>query len=278
MSGAEEWPLWHAGRVLPGNARVVSAADPGFLFGEGVFTTLAWRAGRPELLQLHLARLCGSIRDLYGQGPALSAELELRRGVAELGRELAQRPAVLRLNWSPGAPGDAATVLVQSRALPDAPAAAVRLGIELGLRVPRGDALERHKHFNRLAKRRALAAAEARGEFDALLLTTDDCVLEATRASAIAVLDGQALTPGLDSGCLPGIARGLLVEHGEVTEGELPLAELPRFEEFFLCSSVRGVVPVRGLGGRGKTLPGVSGMHFARVFDAWERLRRAADA
>ena len=277
MSGPGDWPLWHAGEVLPGDARVVSAADPGFLFGEGLFTTLVWRDGRPELLHLHLARLCGSIRALYGQASALSAERVLRRGVAELGRVLGERCAVLRLSWSPGAQGHGATALVHSRALPERPAA-VRLGVEHGLRVPAGDALEQHKHFNRLAKRRAQAAAEVRGEFDALLLTTDDRVLEATRASVIAVLDGKARTPRLESGCLPGIARGLLVEHGEVSEGDFSLNDLPRAEELILCSTVRGILPVLEVSGLGKTLPGASGMHFSRIFDAWNRLSRAAGA
>ena len=75
------------------------------------------------------------------------------------------------------------------------------------------------------------------------------------------VLDSVVHTPPLDSGCLAGITRELVLEWCaadgvEVVEQALPLDVLARADEVFLTSSIKDVFPVSAVDGRALTAPG----------------------
>ncbi len=54
--------------------------------------------------------------------------------------------------------------------------------------------------------------------------------------------DGERLhTPPLDTGCLAGVTRALLLERLDIAETHLPVEELPSVSEAFLASSTRTV-------------------------------------
>ena len=68
-------------------------------------------------------------------------------------------------------------------------------------------------------------------------------------------------TPPLDSGCLAGITRELLLEWCaadgvEVVEEALPLDVLTRADEVFITSSIKDVFPVSAVDGRVLPTPG----------------------
>ena len=69
------------------------------------------------------------------------------------------------------------------------------------------------------------------------------------------VQDGELLTPDLESGCLPGIAREAVLELARgagipTREEPLPRARLTACREVFLTNSAAGVVPVTRLDDR----------------------------
>ena len=85
------------------------------------------------------------------------------------------------------------------------------------------------------------------------------------------VVDGVVRTPPLDSGCLAGITRELVLEWCaadgvEVVEEALPLDVLTRADEVFLTSSIKDVFPVSALDGRALPAPGPV---TARVQSVW---------
>ena len=97
---------------------------------------------------------------------------------------------------------------------------------------------------NVLARREA----ERAGADDAILLNTRDRVAEATGANLVVLLDGSLLTPPVEDGALPGIARGVLIEAGLLRTASLRHDELKRAEAMFLCNSlsIRGVASLDG--------------------------------
>jgi len=115
--------------------------------------------------------------------------------------------------------------------------------------------------FARLEARRA-------GADDALFLTVDGHLSEATSANIFLVRGGDAgagelATPALACAILPGTTRTwLLGWAGRVglapVEGWLTAADLADADEAFLCSSVAGVLPVTRFDGRpiGSGAPG----------------------
>jgi branched-chain amino acid aminotransferase len=96
--------------------------------------------------------------------------------------------------------------------------------------------------------------AHERGFDDALLLNERGEVSECTSANIWAVQGNRVSTPGLASGCLPGVTRGVLLEEIrvpglELGEKCLMPAELESADEVFITSSTRELLPVVGIQG-----------------------------
>ena len=74
-------------------------------------------------------------------------------------------------------------------------------------------------------------------------------MVEASRANIFCVKDGIFYTPFLESGCLEGITRGIMLKvikahRKKCVEAALTPGELLRADEIFLTNSIGGVMPV----------------------------------
>jgi branched-chain amino acid aminotransferase len=256
--------LWVNGRLEPAEGRHLSAFDRGFQLGDGVFETLRARAGRPTELAEHLARLR---RSAGGLDIELDAGLEdrLARGIAELlaadGLDEPDGDASIRITLSRGAvtsrgllPAEATapTVVIQAWPVTPPPLGHLEDGLRLVASAVRRDpasplaALKTTSRadyvFARLEARRA-------GADDALFLTIDGRLSEATSANLFLVRGAELATPSLDCAILPGTTRTWIL-HWAVgvglvpVEGSLTPADLAAAGEAFLCSSVAGILPV----------------------------------
>jgi branched-chain amino acid aminotransferase len=94
----------------------------------------------------------------------------------------------------------------------------------------------------------ALAEAKRRGASEAVLADTQGRLSECTGSNVFVVVDGVALTPSLDTGCLAGVTRELVLEWGaevaQLSEAHLPYDVLETADEVFITSSTRDVHPV----------------------------------
>ena len=103
----------------------------------------------------------------------------------------------------------------------------------------------------------ALRIASQRGATEALFGDTRGRLSEGT-GSNIFWVDGATLcTPPLDTGCLAGVTRGLVMERLEVVERHLPVTALPGVSEAFLTSTTRLVQSIGSVDGT--ALPVVDG-------------------
>jgi para-aminobenzoate synthetase/4-amino-4-deoxychorismate lyase len=68
-------------------------------------------------------------------------------------------------------------------------------------------------------------------------------VVETTIGNLVVHLDGRWLTPPLDSGCLPGVGRAVLLDEGLVEEGEIAVERLPDADAIEVVNAVRGRRP-----------------------------------
>jgi len=55
--------------------------------------------------------------------------------------------------------------------------------------------------------------------------------------------NGRGLTPPVSCGLLPGVFRNWLVDHGELTEEVLTVADIYEADSVFLINSVRKWIP-----------------------------------
>jgi branched-chain amino acid aminotransferase len=256
--------VWVDGALLPADGLHLSAFDRGFQLGDGVFETLRARAGHPTELAEHLARLRRSASGLDIELGA-SLEADLARGIAELltaaGMDGRDADASIRITVSRGAvtsrgllPAETATptVVIQAWPVPPPPAGHLELGLHLVSSTVRRDPtnpLVTLKTTSRADYVFARLEARRAGADDALFLTVDGRLSEATSANIFLVRGAELATPGLDCAILPGTTRtwilGWAVAAGlNPFEGSLLPADLAAADEAFLCSSVAGILPV----------------------------------
>ncbi|AEW97648.1 MULTISPECIES: aminotransferase class IV [Streptomycetaceae] len=268
--------IWIDGALRAAAEATVSVLDHGLTVGDGVFETVKTVAGTAFALDRHVARLARSARGLGLPEPDGD---RVRRACAEV---VAANPAPLgrlRITYTGGVSplgsdrGEAGATLVVALAptTPHPPATAV-------VTVPwaRNDkgALTGLKTTSYAENVLALARAKERGATEALFANTRGHLCEGTGSNVFVVVGGELLTPPLDSGCLAGITRQLVLEWTGAREAELPMEILREAEEVFLTSTVRDVQGVHRVDDR--DLPGTPGPVTAKAMRVFAE-RAAAD-
>jgi branched-chain amino acid aminotransferase len=257
--------VWVDGRLAAADEPVLSAFDRGFQLGDGVFETLRARGGRPTELDEHVARLGQSAG---GLGIPLPADVatSLRQAIDELlVAEHLNGPdgdASIRITVSRGAylgrgllPPDehpAPTIVVQAWPVPPTPAHHLEIGLHLVVSAVRRDPespLNALKTTSRADYVHSRIQARAAGADDALFLTIDGYLSEATSANVFVVRGDTVATPSLACAILAGTTREWILHWaGSVglrpEEGLLTVRHLAEADEAFLSSSVAGILPV----------------------------------
>lgn len=260
------------GSLVERGEAVVSVFDHGFTVGDGVFETLKVVRGVPFALSRHLERLTASARTLGAVLPDLGHVREAVAMVIAANTEELGELARLRITWTSGsAPlgSDRAdvppTLVVATMRQQPWPPTTSAITIP-GIRNPRS-LLAGAKSTSYAENVVALARAHAAGASEAILGTVDGLVSEGTGSNVVLVLDGEAITPTLASGCLPGITRALVIAWLGVVERDVPLEALAEASEVMLVSSTRDVHPVTWLDGR-ECAPGPIGARMREEFTA----------
>jgi 4-amino-4-deoxychorismate lyase len=233
-----------AGRgVVDPREPVFAADDDALLRGRAIFETARVYAGRPFLLDRHLARF-GRSAERVGL-PAPDARECERLAQLVIGAS-PEKDLALRLYWTGRA-------LIATAAEIDPGLEAQR---ERGLRLVTvtwsTGALASAKSTSYAENMVAQDGAVAAGADDALLVSSDGAVLEAPTANVFWREGDTLFAPSLDLPILAGVTRGLLLEIAkqETVEGVFPLGRLLEADEVFLCASVREVMPVASVDGR----------------------------
>ena len=101
----------------------------------------------------------------------------------------------------------------------------------------------------------ALDHARDAGFGETIFFNTEGRLCEAATSNVFLVRGKQILTPSLESGCLPGVARSVVIRlirssGRECLETPLEEMDLGNADEIFLTSAIRGPVPVSRLDDR----------------------------
>jgi branched-subunit amino acid aminotransferase/4-amino-4-deoxychorismate lyase len=272
--------IWCNGEWLDSANYPGAAQDRGATFGLGLFETFLAIDGGPIFVDRHLARLRKS-------GERLGWDIDFP-GFSEIGAELLTRNGLAsgrarlrlvitggsgphndvsagndRLIWlsafpAPENPGDLAVCLSPWRRNEFSPLA----GMKTACYAENIIALD---HARRL------------GFDETIFLNTSGHLCESATANLFLLKNQILLTPSLDSGCLPGIAREVIIKlagYCRVTVEERSIAaeELQTADEIFLTSSTRGPIDVTRVGEQTYPKGGIT----ARLRQYWdvEILRR----
>lgn len=243
-------------RLIDGEpAETVSADDRGLAYGDGLFETIRFVAGKAPLWARHMRRLthgcerlrlpspdpdrlrCEAQRVCGGMAHAV-VRITLTRGIGERGYAMPATPRCTRI--------------VAAFPMPSMAAATYVDGIRLHLcdtRLAEQPMLAGIKHLNRLEQVLARAEWSDPAIAEGLLCDMHGRAISAVSANLFAVVDGVPVTPSLERCGVAGVARAEVLDVLPQTQvRDLPLDDCLRASELFLTSSVRGILPVQAVG------------------------------
>ena len=269
---------WVHDALVDAEQATVSVLDHGLTVGDGVFETILVRDGSPFALTLHLHRLA---RSCAGLGIRPVEEARLREAVAAVvsGSHVPTDFSRLRITVTSGVGpfgsdrGDAEPTLVVTMT-PAAPwPPTTTLATVPWTRNERA-ATAGLKTTSYAENAIALARAKSQGASEAVLADTLGRLSECTGSNVFVVVDGEVLTPSLDTGCLAGVTRELVLRWGAdvvgMREAHLPYDVVRSADEVFITSSTRDVHPVVRIDDRELEAGPVTAM-LSQVFESRAR-------
>lgn len=272
--------LWVNGELVRGEAAHLSLFDRGARDGEGLMETLRLTGGQPLHWDLHLERLVLSAAELGF--PVPPSPSQLRHGLARLLAEEGLSDAIARITVTRGVMGGRP---VRAGSWIEVAPLAARLWSGTRRQDARAIVSKRafapgplgpHKTTSRLAYHLAREEARAADADEALLVAADGQVLEGATSNVFVVRGGEAVTPPLGAGILPGITRRIVLERCRALgiaarEARVDRSELEAADEIFVTNAAQWVVPLERLDGR--SLPSRS--VGTRLADDYRRLAGA---
>lgn len=254
------------GKFLDAKEARVSAFDPAFLYGDGIFETLRTYKGVIFQMDEHLERLYESARM---RGWKLTWK---PTDIAEAAQKtLAKndfKESRIRIMITPGVRRP--TLFIWVQALEDLPNAIYERGVS-AITFPLERAFPQMKTTSMQAILIARAEMERKRAFEALLINHKNCITEGTWTNIFIIKKKLVITPRL--GVLLGTTRGLVLKISRpllrVKQRDITRRELLNADEAFLTNSPKGIVPLVRVDGEkiGTGRPGPVTKHIMKVFE-----------
>lgn len=244
----------HNGEVREASDRTLAAGQVGLMNGWGVFSTVRVQDGILFAFERHWARMkrdADLLRVPFPWASPDALEAELRPLVdANQAMHATLRVCVVRNRggmWEgPGIEREADLIAFTTDLKNRGDG--VRLAVERQAR----HAASRFAGAKMLSWAQNLVSleeAQAEGYDEVILLNERDEVSECTSANLFAAFGREVRTPPIESGCLPGVTREILLSEAPVSgysviEHTLNLESLAAADEVFITSTTRDLLPV----------------------------------
>lgn len=207
--------------------------------GDGIFETIKTIHGVPFALSRHLER---ARRSAVILGMRIQNEAQIRQEVATV---LARTPASLefgRLRVSFHKSGE--IELTHETYHPWTSPARITF---LDRNINENSPLVGIKTLPFTENIECLRLAHEAGFDDGIRFNSKGNVAESAVSNLLLKIDSRWVTPSLESGCLPGVTRGLALEWFDIEERTVAREDLERAESIYLLSSLKDLQPVSAL-------------------------------
>jgi branched-chain amino acid aminotransferase len=248
----------HNGQILDAHEKSVSAGQVGYLNGWGVFSTLRVADGVLFAFERHWERMHRDAAKVHVPFPADSAEVKsqlLRLIEANSAWNATLRVMVVRnrggMFEGPDLNRDFDVLAFTKDMNPWG--SDVKLALKPNARFAANE-FSGCKILSWSHNLTWYEEAHRRGFDEVVLLNERGEVSECTSANIFAAFGGEVSTPPLDSGCLPGVTRELLLDVVRVpgvtvVERALKPADLERADQVFITSTTRDLLPAVSIEG-----------------------------
>ena len=243
-------PIYYVnGNFVPAEQATLPVNDLSIVRGYGVFDYTRSYHGKPFKLHEHILRLERSAKAIQLALPWTTQELET---IVQATFERNDYPdAGIRIVVTGGSSDDFMTphqqpsLLVMITPLKGSAAQQQAEGVKITT-VEMDRILPTVKSINYMGAVMAVEAAKRQGAVEAVYRTRDGRLTEGTRSNLFAFRGNQLITP--QDEVLDGITRAVVLEIAEddfeVVEGELTYADLQHYDELFITSSTKEILPV----------------------------------
>jgi D-alanine transaminase len=247
--------------LMPAEQARISPFDRGFTLGDGVYEAMRLHAGRIVGLRRHIGRLTRSLSEARIRGidpgflAAATHELVAANGLTDAfvywqisrGTPPAGAPVRTRIPVAGTVPTVFGYAEPCPRLTPSSPIRTLTATTRPDTRWDRGHI----KATSLLGGVLAAIEADEQGGEDAILVR-DGLVTEGPSNNLFLVLDGQIVTPALESApMLAGVTRSLLLDaEPGIVERAVHAHELAKAEEILITGTRTGVAAIARLDGR----------------------------
>lgn len=270
--------VFHNESLLPVEKVRLSPGQAGLICGWGIFTTLRICRGEAFAYERHWRRLEKDASITRLPMPYTAAKVRVHLHEVIRANQVTEGCARIYLVyntvgfWQSAEQHPQVDLIIYSAPLPEH-RELVRLAVREHGRHS-ASPLSGVKSISWLNNVWAVAEATKEGFDEVIMLNERGEVAECTSANIFAVKDGKVLTPPLNSGCLEGVTRGILMEVAPeagvaVVEQMLRPEDLYSADEVFISSTNRNLISVSEIAGHPIPNPGPVCNHLNNLFDTY---------
>jgi len=270
--------VFHNDELLPIEKVRLSPGQAGLICGWGIFTTLRISRGEAFAYERHWRRLEKDAGITRLPMPYTAAKVRVHLHEVIRANKVTEGCARVYLVyntagfWQSNEKHPQVDLIIYSASLPEH-----RETVRLALREHGRHAaapLSGVKSISWLNNVWAVAEAVKEGFDEVVMLNERGEVAECTSANIFAVKNEKILTPPLNSGCLEGVTRGILMEIApeagvSVVEQALRPEDLFSADEVFISSTNRNLISVGEIAGNKLHAPGPVCERLNDLFDAY---------
>ncbi|WP_199608787.1 aminodeoxychorismate lyase [Flocculibacter collagenilyticus] len=236
----------------------ISTTNRAYHFGDGCFTTLAVRNGKPELWSYHLQRLqhdCGKLHILFNFFEPLSER------VRQLSKEIQFGGLKIIISRGEGGRGYSVNavsepiVTIHPFEIPSHYSVWQQSGIALSvveLTLGHAPSLAGIKHLNRLEQVLIKQEIENKGDFDGVVSDVYGNIVETSIANIFWLKKNQWYTPALTFAGVNGVMKQFICDNipalHDVKEVLEPITTLSDADAVFISNSLMAVTPITEIG------------------------------
>jgi branched-subunit amino acid aminotransferase/4-amino-4-deoxychorismate lyase len=252
------------GEIFPSDANLLSIANRGFRYGDGLFESMRLMKGKLKFVDLHVERLQQGMKALQLEGYSQMDAYFLKEKAEELARRNLAKHARLRLTVYRDAEGlytptqNKTGYCLELTPLDEPRYFLNTRGLIMDIydEVPKAvNILSNYKTCNSILYVMAGLFKTQNNLDEAFILNQNGFLCETISANVFVLYQNQLYTPALSEGCIGGVMRQVVMDIANklgisIIEAQISPDILYEADEVFITNASRGIQWVMGFGVR----------------------------